>query len=181
MTENKTGLAPKVLPIITYPNDILRKVADKVTEFDDELSKLVINMIATTISHEGVGLAGPQVGINKRIIVVVLGENPLALINPFIIKTSESKVIAKEGCLSVPGYYDNIERPEEITVSYQTANGEDKESTAGGLLAVIVQHEIDHLNGKMFVDYLSPFKQKRAKDKTKKTIKKLRKLGKQLI
>ena len=172
-------LASKVLPIITYPNDKLRIVAEKVTEFDDDLGKTVINMIATTLAHDGVGLAGPQVGVNKRIIVVVFEDKPLALINPIIISSS-GKVVSKEGCLSIPGYYDDVERSDEITVCYQTSLGEDKESTAGGLLSVIVQHEIDHLNGKMFVDYLSPFKQKRAKDKAKKTAKKLRKIGKQL-
>jgi len=180
MTDDMRGVPSKVLPIITYPNDQLTQVADKVTEFDDELQQLVVNMIATTLSYDGIGLAAPQVGVNKRIIVVVLQDNPLALINPVVME-GKGKVRSKEGCLSVPGYFDDIERFDEITVSYQTTQGETKESTGKGLLAIVVQHEIDHLNGKMFLDYLSPFKQKRAKDKVIKTIKKLRKIGRQLI
>ena len=179
MSEDR-ALASKVLPIVTYPNKSLTTVAENVTEFNDELQELVVNMIATILSHEGIGLAAPQVGVNKRVIVIVMDETPLGLINPFIVE-GRGKVRSKEGCLSIPGYFDDVERFEEITVSYETTDGEVKESNAKGLLAVVVQHEIDHLNGKLFVDYLSPFKQKRAKDKTQKTIKKLRKLGKQFI
>jgi len=179
MTE-EIGLATKVLPIVVHPNEILRQVAENVTEFDDELQTLVVDMVTTTVSHDGIGLAAPQVGISKRIIVIVIEDTPLALINPFIVE-GKGKVRSKEGCLSIPGYFDDVERFNEITVSYQTSQGEVKESNAKGLLAVVVQHEIDHLNGKMFTDYLSPFKQKRAKDKIKKSVKKLRKLGKQFV
>jgi len=177
MDDKKTsGLVSEIFPVLKWPNDKLRLVAEKVTEFDKDLEQTVINMLATCMANEGIGLAAPQVGINKRIVVVVLDEKPLALINPIII-TSEGKVKSKEGCLSVPGFFDNIERKKDITVSYQSMDGTVQESTAGGLLSVVVQHEIDHLNGKMFVDYLSPFKQKRAKEKVRKASKKLSKIN----
>ena len=171
-----TGLVSEIYPVIKWPNDSLRLVADKVTEFDANLQQTIINMIGTCMAHEGIGLSGPQVGINKRLVVIVLDKTPLALINPIIVQ-KEGKVKSKEGCLSIPGYFDDIERSKDITVSYQTIDGTVQESTAKGLLSVVVQHEMDHLNGKLFVDYLSPFKQKRAKDKVKKAVKKLQKVG----
>ena len=175
MSDENLEFNPKLLPILTYPDERLRVVAEKVTEFDDELQQLVIDMIATMSTNNGIGLAAPQVGIAKRIITILLDDTPLALINPIIV-ASKGEIISEEGCLSIPGYFDKVKRYEEIVVSYQTTHGEQKESTAGGILSTVVQHEIDHLNGKLFVDYLSTLKQNRAKEKSKKTAKKLKRL-----
>lgn len=161
---------PKVLPLLTYPDERLRSVAEKVTTFNEDTQNLVMDMIATMTTNNGIGLAAPQVGISKRIITVAVGENPLALINPVIVGSS-GRISSKEGCLSVPGYYENVDRFKQITVSYQTVQGDWKESIAKDLLAVVVQHEIDHLDGKLFVDYLSPLKQNRAREKSKKMAK----------
>ena len=177
MADEIMGVTPKLLPILTYPDDRLRTIAEKVTEFDDDLRQLVFDMIVTMSSNNGIGLAAPQVGIAKRVITIALDENPLALINPIIIASRGGDITSEEGCLSVPGYFDTIKRHAEVIVSFQTVEGEQKESTASGMLATVVQHEIDHLNGKLFVDYLSPFKQSRAREKSKKTAKKLRKVG----
>jgi len=177
MTDEIMGVTPKLLPILTFPNERLRIVAEKVTEFDEELKQLVLDMIITMSENNGIGLAAPQVGINKRVIVIALSDTPLALINPIII-ASEGDITSEEGCLSVPGYYETIKRHSNIVVSFQTLEGEVKESTAAGMLSTVVQHEIDHLNGKLFVDYLSPLKQNRAREKSKKNAKKMLKLVK---
>jgi peptide deformylase len=177
MTYEIMGVTPKLLPILTFPNERLRIIAEKVMEFNEELKQLVLDMIITMGENNGIGLAAPQVGVNKRVIVIALDDTPLALINPIII-ASKDDVTSEEGCLSVPGYYDTIKRHGEIIVSFQTLEGEVKESTASGMLAIVVQHEIDHLNGKLFVDYLSPLKQNRAREKSKKNAKKILKLVK---
>jgi peptide deformylase len=175
MTDEIMGVTIKLLPILTFPNEGLRTIAEKVTEFDEDLKQLVLNMIVTMVENNGIGLAAPQVGIAKRVITIGLDEPPLVLINPIIID-SKGTATSEEGCLSVPGFCDTIKRHSEIIVSFQNLEGEVKESTASGMLAIVVQHEIDHLNGKLFVDYLSPFKQNRAREKSKKNAKKMLKL-----
>lgn len=150
-----------ILKIRTYGDPVLRRKAEPVTEFNAELSKLVEDMFETMYDAPGVGLAAPQVGISKRILVMDCAEKgqakqPIVLINPVIIPESEP-VCMEEGCLSVPGIYAQVTRPEIITVKGQDAQGNPVELTRiTGLLARCTQHEMDHLDGVLFVDKLTP-------------------------
>ena len=156
------------LPILRYPDPRLMKASRPVTSFDAALKTLVENMAETMYAAPGVGLAAPQVNVHRQIVVIDVSEqrNELKVfINPEIIHTSEEKARFEEGCLSLPGVYDEIERPAQVTVRAQNAEGQLFEIEAEGLLAVCVQHEIDHLKGRVFVDYLSPMKRNRIKKK----------------
>ncbi len=159
-----------LLPILEYPDPRLRKVAAPVTAFTPELVKLVRDMAETMYAAPGVGLAATQVDVHKRIIVIDTSDTKdqlLVLVNLQIV-AAEGESECEEGCLSVPGYYDRVTRAARITVRARNEHGEPIERTADGLLAVCIQHEMDHLVGKMFVDYLSPLKRARLTTKQRK-------------
>ena len=159
-----------LLPILEYPDPRLKKVASPVTAFTPEIVKLVRDMADTMYAAPGVGLAATQVDVHKRVIVIDTSETKddlLVLINPEIV-AAEGESECEEGCLSVPGYYDTVTRAARITVRARNERGEPIERTADGLLAVCIQHEMDHLVGKVFVDYLSPLKRARLAAKQRK-------------
>lgn len=160
-----------LLPILRYPDPRLKKVASPVTQFDDQLAKLAKDMGETMYEAVGVGLAATQVDVHKRVIVMDVSENKdqlIVFVNPEIIQVSEEHKVYEEGCLSVPGIYDKVDRPAEVRVRAQNVKGEFFEMDCDELMAVCIQHEIDHLNGKVFVEYLSQLKQTRIKTKLKK-------------
>ncbi|ASY41372.1 peptide deformylase [Taylorella equigenitalis] len=160
-----------VLPILKYPDPRLKKIAKDVDVVDESIKKIVEDMAETMYAANGVGLAATQVDIHKRIVVIDVSEERndlIVLINPEIIGISEEKVIHEEGCLSVPTIYDNVERFSEVRVKALDQNGNAFEFKADGLLAICVQHELDHLMGKVFVEKLSALKQNRIKTKLKK-------------
>ena len=149
--------------ILTEPDPILRKKCDPIEQVDSETKKLMDDMLETMYAAPGIGLAAVQVGILKRLIVVDISraeekKNPIFLINPQIIHKSKKTSVYEEGCLSIPGQFAEIERPAECTLKYIDYNGQEKELKADGLLATCVQHEVDHLNGILFIDYLSKLK-----------------------
>ncbi len=157
-----------ILNILRYPDPRLHKVAKPVTVFDERLKKLVADMAETMYDAPGVGLAASQVDVHEQVVVIDTSETNKELrvfINPEIIWASEEKKVYDEGCLSVPGIYDGVERPAEVKVRAHDADGQVFELHADGLLAVCVQHEMDHLKGKVFVEYLSPLKRNRIKTK----------------
>jgi peptide deformylase len=145
-------------------DEVLRQVATAVTDFDENLAHLVDEMIDTMHSAEGIGLAAPQVGISRRLLVIDISpidekSGPRAFINPVIMEaTGECQL--EEGCLSIPDVRENVTRPERILLRYQTVTGEMESESFDGWMARVLQHEIDHLNGVLFVDYLSPVKKK---------------------
>jgi peptide deformylase len=158
------------LNILEFPDPRLTTVASDVEIFDQELKKLIENMIETMYSANGIGLAATQVNVHKRLLVLDVSENqdlPLVYINPEIVSRSGEQD-HEEGCLSVPGIYASIKRAENITVRAQDADGESFEEELEGLHAVCVQHEMDHLIGRLFVDYLSPLKKNMVRKKLEK-------------
>jgi peptide deformylase len=160
-----------LLPILEYPDPRLRTVARPVTAFDDRLRRLVADMAETMYEAPGVGLAASQVDVHERIVVIDTSETKDDLqvfINPEIVWASDEQVECEEGCLSVPGIYDAVTRPARVRVKAFDVRGAPFERDCTGLLAVCVQHEMDHLLGKVFVEYLSPLKQERIKTKMKK-------------
>ena len=160
-----------LLNILNYPDKRLHKVAKPVEKVDDRIRKLVADMAETMYAAPGVGLAATQVDVHERVIVIDVSdthEELRAFINPEIIWSSDERKIHEEGCLSVPGIYDNVERAEKVRVRALNEKGETYELDCDGLLAVCIQHEMDHLMGKVFVEYLSPLKQTRIKSKMKK-------------
>ena len=160
-----------LLPILRYPDPRLYKTATPVAVVDDRIRTLVRDMAETMYAAPGVGLAATQVDVHERVIVIDVSENSdnlLVLINPEIISKSDDTQVFEEGCLSVPEIYDEVERPAEIRVRALDEQGEPFEFDADGLLAVCVQHEIDHLNGKVFVEYLSMLKQNRIRTRMRK-------------
>ncbi len=161
------------LPIIEYPDPRLRIRAEPVTKVDDDIKKLVADMFETMYAAPGIGLAATQVNVHKRLLVVDVSEErdePLCLINPEII-AAEGEIRHEEGCLSVPGFYELIRRSETIRVRALDRDGRPFEMDAEGLLAVCIQHEMDHLDGRLFVDYLSPLKRERFRKKLLKQAK----------
>ena len=149
--------------IVIEPDPILRKKSESLEKVDDELRRLLDDMLETMYSAPGIGLAAVQVGILKRLIVIDISKekdkkNPLFLINPEIISRSKNTSIHEEGCLSLPGHFAEIERPAECHIKYIDYNGKEKEIEANGLLSTCIQHEVDHLNGTLFIDYLSKLK-----------------------
>lgn len=160
-----------LLPILKYPDPRLHKIAKPVQEVDDRIREIVKDMAETMYDAEGIGLAATQVDIHERIVVIDISEERddlLVLINPQITARSDDKTIFEEGCLSVPGIYDKVERATEITVEALNTQGEKFSLEADGLLAICIQHELDHLVGKVFVEHLSSLKQNRIKTKIKK-------------
>ena len=159
-----------VLQVLTFPDDRLRTVATPVEEITPELLKTIDDMIETMYDEEGIGLAATQVDFHKRIVVIDVSDTrdqPLVLINPEITEKRGEDGI-EEGCLSVPGAKALVARAAEVTVKAQDREGKEFTFEADDLLAICVQHELDHLAGKLFVDYLSPLKRKRIKDKLEK-------------
>jgi len=157
-----------LLPILRYPDPRLHKVATPVTVFDEGLRTLIADMAETMYEAPGVGLAASQVDVHQQLVVIDITDAKDQLqvfINPVITWASEEKQVYDEGCLSVPGIYDGVERPAKVKVKAQDADGKTFELEADGLLAVCIQHEMDHLQGKVFVEYLSPLKRNRIKAK----------------
>ncbi len=153
------------LTILEFPDPRLRKKAAPVEVVDDALRELIDNMFETMYEAPGIGLAATQVDVHKRLLITDISadqSDPHVLINPEILEKDGMAVMA-EGCLSVPGYYEEVERAERIRVKFQNRDGDEVEMEVEGLLAVCVQHEIDHLEGKLFVDYLSEAKRSRIR------------------
>ena len=149
--------------IIIEPDPILRKKCEPLEKVDTDTKKLMDDMLETMYTAPGIGLAAVQIGILKRLVVIDISrdeekKNPIFLINPEIINQSKQTSVYEEGCLSIPGQFAEIERPAECTLKYINYNGEKKELKADGLLATCIQHEVDHLNGILFIDYLSKLK-----------------------
>ncbi|NOR80368.1 MAG: peptide deformylase [Methyloprofundus sp.] len=156
-----------ILSVLEFPDPRLRTVAKSVTTVDAKVKGLIDDMFETMYEEHGVGLAATQVDIHKRIIVIDTSEdkkNPLCLINPELIEQSGEEE-SDEGCLSVPGFFEPVKRAEKIKVKALDQQGQSFELEADGLLAICIQHEMDHLLGKLFVDYLSPLKRQRIKKK----------------
>jgi peptide deformylase len=148
--------------ILTEPDPFLRQISHDVEKVDDEIKKLMDDMLETMYAAPGIGLAAIQVGIPKRVIVMDLSKTekktPLFFVNPKIIVKSENNSTYEEGCLSVPGQFAEVSRPDQCHISYLDYNGKKKELKAVGLLATCIQHEMDHLEGILFIDYLSKLK-----------------------
>ena len=161
------------LDILRYPDPKLHTVAKPVQAIDTRIRTLVNDMIETMYDANGIGLAATQVNVHERLVVIDISENrdePIVLINPTITWMGDERIKGEEGCLSVPGIYDGVERATAIKVSAQDADGNSRELEVEGLLAVCVQHELDHLMGKVFVEYLSPLKRNRIKSKLLKAL-----------
>ena len=157
-----------LLSILRYPDPRLHKVARPVAAVDDRIRTLVRDMQATMYEAQGIGLAATQVDVHERVIVIDVSEQrdaPQVLINPELLWASDERVKGDEGCLSVPGIYDGVERAARVRVRALDEHGRAREIEADGLLAVCIQHEMDHLVGKVFVEYLSPLKRGRIKTK----------------
>lgn len=162
-----------IRPILTAPNPVLREISAPVDRVDDDLRRLMDDMLETMYDAPGIGLAAIQVGVPKRVIVMDLageGEEPAPryFVNPEILDPSDDVGIYQEGCLSVPEYFEDVERPSRCRVKYLDYNGEERVEDAEGLFAVCIQHEMDHLNGVLFVDHLSRLKRERILKKLKK-------------
>ena len=158
------------LPILQHPDSRLRVKATKVESFDEELANQADKMLATMYNANGIGLAGTQVDFHRRLIVIDVSEDrdgPIKLVNPEIELIGET-VSSEEGCLSIPGVHDAVKRSDRINISAQSIDGSTLEMEAEGLLAVCIQHECDHLDGILFIDYLSSLKRKRINEKLKK-------------
>ncbi|MGZ3650976.1 MAG: peptide deformylase [Bdellovibrionota bacterium] len=171
-----------ILPILTYPDPRLAKKSEPVKKFGPELEKICADMLETMYDAPGIGLAAPQVNIHKRIVVIDVdydstedeppvhtNQNPRIFINAKILK-KEGEILFKEGCLSVPGEYEEVLRSERVTVEYQDAQGKAHTLEAEGILAVAIQHELDHLEGRLFIDRLSFVKSRSIKRKIKKEL-----------
>jgi len=157
-----------LLPILCYPDPKLHTVARPVAAVDARIKTLIANMLETMYEAKGIGLAATQVDVHERLIVIDTSEqrdDPLVLINPRMLWTSPERHLNEEGCLSVPGIYDGVERFDAVKVEAQDGDGKSRVIEAEGLLAVCIQHEMDHLLGKVFVEYLSPLKRNRIKTK----------------
>ncbi len=157
-----------ILPILCYPDPRLHKVAQPVTVVDARIQALVADMLETMYDAQGIGLAATQIDVHERVVVIDVSEErdqPMVLINPEILWASDEKQVGDEGCLSVPGIYDGVERSTAVKVRALDGNGQSREIDAEGMLAICIQHEMDHLLGKVFVEYLSPLKRNRIKTK----------------
>ncbi|MDG1752690.1 MAG: peptide deformylase [Thalassotalea sp.] len=160
-----------ILDVLRFPDERLRTKAVPVTEVNDDIKNIVADMFETMYAEKGVGLAATQVNIHQRIVVIDVSEDKeqsYVLINPEIIKKNDEIMINEEGCLSVPSNYAKVERHTEVTVKALDINGKEFELAGDELLAICIQHELDHLDGVLFVDYLSPLKRKRIQTKLEK-------------
>ena len=159
-----------ILDVLSFPDERLRTVAKPVESVDEEIKQLISDMFETMKDENGIGLAATQVNRHVQVVVMDVSEDqnePRVFINPEIIR-KDGSTISEEGCLSVPGNYAKVERAEAITVKALDQNGESFELDAEGLLAICIQHELDHLKGKLFIDYLSPLKRQRIRKKLEK-------------
>ena len=168
-----------LLPIYETPDPVLRQISSPVENVDDEVRRLIADMFETMYAAPGIGLAAIQIGVPKRVIVMDLAKKddpaePLVFINAEIVSSSDEKSIYEEGCLSIPEYYEDVERPQKVRVKYFDREGKPQEIEADGLLATCLQHEIDHTNGVLFIDHISKLK----RDMVMKKFKKAAKLGK---
>ncbi|HEJ9734443.1 TPA: peptide deformylase [Proteus mirabilis] len=160
-----------VLTLLHFSDERLRKVATPVEKVDDEIRTLIDDMIETMYAERGIGLAAPQVNVSKRIVVIDVSENrdqPIALINPEIISTEDEIMDMMDGCLSIPDSFAPTQRFRYLKVKALDRNGDEIELEAADLFAGCIQHELDHLNGKLFIDHLSPLKRQRIEKKQKK-------------
>ncbi|MCK9692323.1 peptide deformylase [Pseudomonas syringae] len=160
-----------ILNILEFPDSRLRTIAKPVAMVDEDIRQLVDDMFETMYEAPGIGLAATQVNVHKRVVVMDLSEDrsePRVFINPEIEKLTDEMDQYQEGCLSVPGFYENVDRPQKVRVKALDRDGKPYELVAEGLLAICIQHECDHLNGKLFVDYLSNLKRDRIKKKLEK-------------
>ena len=160
------------LNILTFPDPRLRKKAIPITAFDKDLEKKADEMLFTMYEDKGIGLAATQVDIHKRLIVIDLSEDrsePLIIINPSYAVLDNTLEVSKEGCLSIPTFQQEVPRAKEIELTYQDLHGREQKLIANGLLSYCIQHEIDHLNGKLLVDYASSLKRSRIKEKLMKS------------
>ena len=169
-------------PILILPDQRLRAVADPIEAIDDEIKQLARDMLETMYDAPGIGLAAPQVGELKRIVVMDLArddepKNPIVMINPEILRFSDDTVTTEEGCLSIPELYYDVERPAEVTVRYTDLDGNVQETDAADRFAICVQHELDHLDGVLYIDYLSRLKRDRVLKKFQKAERLSRKAG----
>jgi peptide deformylase len=158
-------------PVLKYPHKNLRIKAEKVTEFNQKLQEIVDKMLVTMYEHKGIGLAATQVNIHQQIVTMDIseeGNEPRVFINPSLTIVDSELVEYKEGCLSLPDIYDMVARPKAVEVTYFDIKGNQHKELAEGLFAVCIQHEVDHLNGKLFIDDLSALKKNRIKQKMKK-------------
>jgi len=161
-----------LLDILIFPDKRLRTVAAPVEQFDDALQQLIDDMFETMYDAPGIGLAATQINVHQQVVVMDLSEaknEPQVFINPVILKESGTEEM-QEGCLSIPGIYETIQRSETVTVEALDRHGKKYTLEADDLLAVCIQHEVDHLQGKMFVDYLSPLKKNRIRKKMEKYV-----------
>ena len=160
-----------ILPVLRFPDERLRTKAQPVTEVNDDVRATISDMFETMYDENGVGLAATQVDIHQRIVVIDVSEDkdqPYVLINPEIIEKSDNTLVNEEGCLSVPGCYAKVDRSTEVTVKALDKDGKEFSLDGEELLAICIQHELDHLDGILFVDYLSPLKRQRIKTKLEK-------------
>jgi peptide deformylase len=165
-----------VRPLVILPDRQLRRVSEPVGPVTNDVKALAADMLETMYDAPGIGLAAIQIGVPKRLVVIDLGKNPeerspMVLVDPEITWSSDEKRVHEEGCLSIPEYYEEVERPDRIRVRYRDLDGELVETEADGILATCIQHEIDHLNGVLFVDYLSRLKRSRVLKKFEKAAK----------
>ena len=159
-----------ILDVLRFPDERLRTVAKKIVEVDKSITAIINDMFDTMRDENGIGLAATQVNVHKRLVVMDVSENqdtPMVFINPEITH-KEGKTISEEGCLSVPNNYAQVERAEKVTVTALDKKGETFTLDADGLMAICIQHELDHLKGILFVDYLSPLKRQKIKTKLEK-------------
>lgn len=164
-----------ILQILEFPDPRLRKTAVPVTVFDDKLQRLIDDMLETMYKAQGIGLAATQVNVHKRLLVLDVSEeknSPQVFINPVFEVIENELTEYDEGCLSVPGFYETVSRPKAIRLKAENRGGEDFELEAEGILSTCIQHEIDHLDGKLFVDYISALKRQRIRSKLEKEHKK---------
>ncbi|MEX3011268.1 peptide deformylase [Hoeflea sp. TYP-13] len=152
-----------IKPLVLLPDPILRAESDPIERVDEDLKKLADDMLETMYDAPGIGLAAIQVGIPRRLLVIDCSKEeeenaPLVFINPKIVASSEERSTYEEGCLSIPDYYAEVERPAQVTVDYLDREGKEQQIEADGLLATCLQHEIDHLNGVLFIDHISKLK-----------------------
>jgi peptide deformylase len=165
-----------IRPLVIIPDSKLRLTSEPVKDITDEIRRLADDMLETMYDAPGVGLAAIQIGVPVRMVTMDVSKSederqPLVLINPEIVWASEEKRVYEEGCLSIPEYYEEVERPDRVRFRYMNLQGETIEQDADGLMATCVQHEIDHLNGVLFIDHLSKLKRDRVMTKFKKAAK----------
>lgn len=157
------GNAMTIKPLIILPDPVLRQLSKPIERVDSDLQRLADDMLETMYDAPGIGLAAIQIGVPRRMLVIDISregeeKQPQVFINPEIVKSSDERSVYEEGCLSIPDYYAEVERPAVVSVKYLDSNGKEQTVEADGLLATCLQHEIDHLNGVLFIDYISRLK-----------------------